>query len=170
MVLTHDLDISGSAPGLSLASNQKNLDIRDVKELPNQNQVNNQQNILKENSELSTQYVQIPPNTSEPITPYTQIPAKHQSKLGVDDPFRELVLCSKIEDCVPDKLNELATRAANLHQTEEITIKQNASGNVKALAGIFSGTEALVKKVETTIRKKYSVLDPSDSEGYGGTY
>ncbi|KRT78424.1 hypothetical protein AMK59_6801, partial [Oryctes borbonicus] len=81
------------------------------------------------------------------------------------DPLRELVLCSRIK-CETEKLQDLAVKAANISNAEEITLKPNVS--VKSVAGIFAGTDAFVKKVEQTIKKKYSTLDPSDSDGFGG--
>lgn len=80
-----------------------------------------------------------------------------------EDPFRELVLSKNDTD--PDKLRHLADRAANLNDIEEIPLKPPTT--VKSIAGIFTGTDTFVKKVEETIKKKYAALEPSDSEGYG---
>lgn len=81
----------------------------------------------------------------------------------VEDPFRELVLSKKNDD--PVKLKDLANKAANLQNVEEVPLKPVTT--VKSLAGIFTGTDTFVKKVEETIKKKYAALEPSDSEGYG---
>nr|XP_022918564.1 transient receptor potential cation channel subfamily V member 6 [Onthophagus taurus] len=89
----------------------------------------------------------------------------NQNVVNVEiDPLRELVLCSKSK-CEREKLEDLATKAANITNVEEITLKNPVS--VKNVAGIFAGTEAFVKKVEATIKQKYSTLEPSDSEGFG---
>lgn len=98
-----------------------------------------------------------------PIIPVISCTNQKQDE---EDPLRELVLCSKNEQCEPNKLNDLAVKAANLQQTEEISAKP--APNAKSLAGIFAGTETIVKKVEETIKKKYVALEPSDSEGFGG--
>lgn len=94
--------------------------------------------------------------------------ASNLSKVSVEteDPLRELVLCSKNESCERNRLNALAARAANLSAAEEVVSKPGTS--MKSLAGIFAGTETFVRKVEETIKKKYTALDPSDSEGVGG--
>ncbi|XP_056638835.1 transient receptor potential cation channel subfamily V member 6 [Diorhabda sublineata] len=86
----------------------------------------------------------------------------------VEDPLRELVLCEE-KDADPEKLKFLALSAANLVK-EEPSPKQSSQStsiNVKALAGIFVGTETLIKKVEENLKKKFAALDPSDSEGFG---
>ncbi|XP_017777192.1 PREDICTED: uncharacterized protein LOC108563119 [Nicrophorus vespilloides] len=81
------------------------------------------------------------------------------------DPLRDLVLYSRSES--PAFLNDLADRAANLPDFEEnVQNVPSAVPNVKSLAGIFAGTESIVKRVEVTV-KKYAALDPSDSEGFG---
>lgn len=82
----------------------------------------------------------------------------------MEDPFRELVMSKTNTD--PEKLKNLASKAANLQNIEEIRLKPATT--VKSIAGIFSGTDTFVKKVEETIKKKYAALEPSDSEGYGG--
>lgn len=86
--------------------------------------------------------------------------------VDTDDPLRDLVLCDKIQECEPNKLNALAVKAANLSIAEEVVSKPGTT--MKSLAGIFAGTETFVKKVEETIKKKYAALDPTDSEGCGG--
>lgn len=92
-------------------------------------------------------------------------PAAVLPNVETDDPLRDLVLCSKNSDCEPMKLNALATKAANIETLNEAP---KPSTTMKSLAGIFAGTETFVRKVEETIKKKYTALDPSDSEGFGG--
>lgn len=94
-----------------------------------------------------------------------QPPTVVSSEIDDMDPLRELVLCSR-DKCETEKLQDLAVKAANISNAQEITLKPNIS--VKNVAGIFAGTGAFVKKVEQTIKKKYSTLDPSDSDGFGG--
>lgn len=103
-----------------------------------------------------------------------QVPKPPQSKLfakilntaesTIEDPLRELVLSSK-HTTDPNALREIANRAANLQNVEEVPLRPATT--VKSIAGIFTGTDTFVKKVEETIKKKYAALEPSDSEGYG---
>nr|CAH7752535.1 unnamed protein product [Callosobruchus chinensis] len=95
--------------------------------------------------------------------------------LKVVDPLRELVIASEDEKVDPEKLNFLAQSAVNLVAGDErqplaSAVAQKPQNqmmkNVKTLAGIFTGAETFVKKVEET-KKKYSALDPSDSDGFG---
>lgn len=91
------------------------------------------------------------------------------SPIKIEDPLRELVLCSSDKDADPEKLKFLALSAANLVKEEENPVNFNqASKSVKSLAGIFTGTETFVKKMEENLKKKYSALEPSDSEWFGG--
>lgn len=78
------------------------------------------------------------------------------------DPLRLLVIHSDNPNCDPEILYQLAYAAANLRGIEKVSTKRE--DGVKAFAGIFSGTEELVRQVEQTIRKTYSILDPSDSD------
>ncbi|XP_044754337.1 uncharacterized protein LOC123313493 [Coccinella septempunctata] len=84
-----------------------------------------------------------------------------------NDPLRLLVIYSEDSKCDPEILKQLAFAAANLKDIEKVSAKREAG--VKVLAGIFAGTEEFVKKVEQTMKKTYSILDPSDSDGIGGT-
>lgn len=84
------------------------------------------------------------------------------------DPLRELVLESA-SNVNPEKLTSLAVQAANLSLAEVIMPQQNkAPTSVKNLAGIFAGTDGFVKKIEQKVKKKYSALECSDSDGFGG--
>lgn len=84
------------------------------------------------------------------------------------DPLRELVLESS-SNGNPDKLTTLALQAADLSSAEVIMPQPNkAATSVKNLAGIFAGTDGFVKKIERKVKKKYSALECSDSEGFGG--
>lgn len=89
----------------------------------------------------------------------------------VEDPLRELVLYSNDKNADPEKLKFLALSAANL-VTDASNIPSSPSNlvpkNMKTLAGIFSGTGAFIKTMEENISKKYSALEPSDSDGFGG--
>ncbi|XP_066138980.1 uncharacterized protein iav [Euwallacea fornicatus] len=86
------------------------------------------------------------------------------------DPLRELVIES-IDNKNPERLNVLANQAANLSTKEELDLSQQnkpTTSSVKNLAGIFTGTDNFVKKVgEKVKKKKYSVLEGSDSDGFG---
>lgn len=93
-----------------------------------------------------------------------------QQLSGTLDPLRELVLESA-SNANPEKLTSLAAQAANLSLTEVIMPQQNkATTSVKNLAGIFAGTDGFVKKIEQKVKKKYSALECSDSEGFGGEF
>lgn len=89
--------------------------------------------------------------------------------IKVDDPLRELVLYSNNADADPEKLKFLAVSAANLATEELDNTFNKMTKNMKVLTGIFAGTEAFIKNVEDNISKKYSALEPSDNEGFGGT-
>lgn len=131
-------------------------------------------NQLKE-SQLPEDITQItlPPSTPQTVftPPSGQIPSSNnltkRYSLNSPDPLRELVLCSKNGNSDPEKLNHLAVQAANLQNTEEVSTKPPSSG-VKTIAGVFTGTENLVKKVEENIKKRFTALDPSDSDEFGG--
>lgn len=92
----------------------------------------------------------------------------------VPDPFRDLVINSHDSNFDPEQLKLLAISAASLNTTDVMQGNAKASSStksVKTLAGIFSGTETFVRKVEETlIKKKYAALDPSDSEPFGGQF
>ncbi|ERL85467.1 hypothetical protein D910_02886 [Dendroctonus ponderosae] len=85
------------------------------------------------------------------------------------DPLRTLVLESLVETNSA-RLSVLAAQAANLPDTAEIVSCPNtATTSVKNLAGIFAGTGNFVKKIEEKVKKKkYAVLECSDSESFGG--
>lgn len=82
-----------------------------------------------------------------------------------EDPLRELVLYSHKKHGTKEKMNELAQQAANLQNCEVITQKSEIS--IPNLAGIFTGTETFIKKVEETIKKKSPLIDASDSDNIG---
>uniref|UniRef100_A0A6P7H5H1 Uncharacterized protein LOC114346401 n=1 Tax=Diabrotica virgifera virgifera TaxID=50390 RepID=A0A6P7H5H1_DIAVI len=113
---------------------------------------------------------QISPSTPKPVaeSKFCQSLAANCPK--IEDPLRELVLCDE-KDADPEKLKFLALSAANLAKEEvhnQSQVQSQPSGvNVKTLAGIFAGTETLIKKVEENLKKTLAVLDPSDSEGFG---
>lgn len=123
-----------------------------------------------------------PPPTTKIAVPTSDTKLPLESLLKVEDPLRELVICAE-KDEDPEKLKFLALSAANLAKEESEILRQqqqinqnlcqtqsqdkNPSG-LNVLAGIFVGTESLIKKVEGNLRKKFAVLDPSDSEGFGG--
>lgn len=182
MTITHELDLNASAQTKPKTNSAEALQKKKEAVTTDQIALNNQLNTL------------IVPNAKEPPSVLTgasvfgtltqlndskmdqSIPIPPQSKLfakilstpmdysePVDDPFRELVLSKRNTD--PNKLKELANRAANLENIEEVPSKPPAT--VKSIAGIFAGTDTFVKKVEETIKKKYAALEPSDSEGYG---
>lgn len=158
MAFTHDLDINSVTPGLNLTSaNDKTQ---------TSNQINTALNQTATGNALFGTYTQLAdsqvPNTYKPIPSSAQNIQPNQTT-EFDDPLRRLVICERnIEE---ETLKELANQAANLQQTEEISVKQNVS--VKNLAGIFAGTDTFVKKVEENIKKKYAAFDSTDSEGCG---
>ncbi|KAL1514086.1 hypothetical protein ABEB36_003405 [Hypothenemus hampei] len=84
------------------------------------------------------------------------------------DPLRDLVLES-MDTNNPERLNTLAIQAANLPHTDEISLpnENKATPSVKNLAGIFAGTDNFVKKMEEKVKKKYTALECSDSDGLG---
>lgn len=86
------------------------------------------------------------------------------------DPLRELVLESLVQTHNPERLSILAAHAANLPETEEIKVPcdNSATSSVKNLAGIFTGTDNFVKKIEEKVKKRFSALECSDSESFGG--
>lgn len=165
MAFTHDLDIVGASQGLNLANNPK--------------PTNTNKNI-KVTSKVSTP---LPPagadismmNTLSKLTE-SQVPVIPNSAsveikvTNPEDPFRELVINEQNGDCDPEKLKFLALSAASLKHSEEIPVVKEQTKSVKNLAGIFAGTETFVRKIEETVKKKYSALDPSDSEGFGGVF
>lgn len=85
----------------------------------------------------------------------------------VNDPLRELVLYSNNEDADPEKLKFLALSAANLVSDTDKS-PHLTSKNMKVITGMFTGTGIFMKNVEENSSKKYSALEPSDSEGFGG--
>lgn len=95
---------------------------------------------------------------------------KQQFSLEVKDPLRELVLYSNNEDADPQKLKFLADSAANLVAEVADQSSNTTSKNMKVLTGIFAGTGTFIKNVESNISKKYSALEPSDSEEFGGMH
>lgn len=123
---------------------------------------------------IQTQTVAKPQVVTQMPQLVTQKPCPPSNKFAptaikVDDPLRELVLCSSDKDADPEKLKFLALSAANLVKEEENAVSfTQASRSVKSLAGIFTGTETFVKKMEENLKKKYSALEPSDSEWFGG--
>lgn len=84
-----------------------------------------------------------------------------------NDPLRLLVIYSEDPKCDAEVLKQLAFAAANLSGIDKVSTKREVG--VKVLAGIFAGTEEFVRKVEQTVKNTYSILDPSDSDGIGGT-
>ncbi|KAK5644509.1 hypothetical protein RI129_005809 [Pyrocoelia pectoralis] len=161
MAFTHDLDIGGAAQGLNLANNSKppppepNIDVNTT---------------AKKETSAPTKQVRISnqpqgPSVTQQTIPSQCPPSILTNDIATTDPLRELVLCSKNYEAEPEKLNHLAVQAANLSVTEEITLKPSPSG-VQALAGIFTGTDTLLKTVGT-IKKRFVALDPSDSEEFG---
>lgn len=112
-------------------------------------------------------FSQKPPNILTTLAP-NEVKPSFPAK--VDDPLRELVLYSNHKDADPEKLKFLALSAAKL-ATEEVEKPPNPiAKNMKTFAGIFTGTGAFIKNVEENISKKYSALDPSDSDGFGGNF
>lgn len=101
-------------------------------------------------------------NSLNPVQQPSNLPTK------VEDPLRELVLCSNDKNVDPEKLKFLAQSAANLVNDDELNPQAQGSKSMKTLAGIFAGTETFVKKVEENLTKKYAALEPSDSDGFGG--
>ncbi|KAF5276287.1 hypothetical protein FQA39_LY06636 [Lamprigera yunnana] len=162
MTFTHELDIGDAAQGLHLANN-----VKPTQEI----------NVSKETKKLQKQVTikipsfdtvkEVPPPPPPPIAEEPEIQCDPvtitDDTLMATDPLHELVLGSK--NFEPEKLNHLAVQAANLTSTEEISSKPPTSG-AKVIAGMFTGTETLVKKVEN-IKKKFAALDPSDSEEFG---
>ncbi|XP_074036359.1 transient receptor potential cation channel subfamily V iav [Leptinotarsa decemlineata] len=182
MAYTHELDINGAAQGLNLANNVKPVE---TTPLPI-NQKNNESNtrITGVGKEIGTAMIgalsQLTESQgfTEPIrniqkqTEFFEVSANQHlnSLVKVEDPLRELVLCSNEKDVDPEKLKFLALSAANLVKEEEAKKnKGQVTKSVKALAGIFTGTENFVKKVEENLKKKYAALEPSDSDGFGET-
>lgn len=86
----------------------------------------------------------------------------------IEDPLRELVLYSNDENADPEKLKYLALSAANLVTEVAGPSSNSVPRNMKSLAGIFAGTGNFIRNVEENIAKKYSALDPSENEGFGG--
>ncbi|KAJ8985014.1 hypothetical protein NQ317_016925 [Molorchus minor] len=189
MAFTHELDINGAAQGLNLSNNTKpaSKELINPQNLPVNVALNNQKNTT-----LNMQGKNVPSEISgsammgalaqltdskgftEPsATIKNAVPSSlsfpiQSHPVEIDDPLRELVLCSIDKDADPEKLKFLALSAANLAKEKEIMENEkNIPKSVKSLAGIFTGTETFVKKVEENIRKKYAALEPSDSEGLG---
>ncbi|XP_072382933.1 uncharacterized protein iav [Diabrotica undecimpunctata] len=194
MAFTHDVDINGAAQGLNLASANKPSpppNYNDIQKNVNSVQLNNQINLSKNimNNTQSTPVSdlammgaltqltdsqclpQISPPAPKPIADSKFCQSLIASGPKIEDPLRELVLCDE-KDADPEKLKFLALSAANLAKEEahnQSQIQSQPSGvNVKTLAGIFAGTETLIKKVEENLKKTFAVLDSgSDSEGFG---
>lgn len=82
------------------------------------------------------------------------------------DPIRELVLNGLKRNSDPLKLQEFANQAANI-QNFEIIQSQKTEIQVSNLAGLFSGADNYVRKVEETVKKKSPLIDPSDSDSMG---
>ncbi|XP_057656307.1 uncharacterized protein LOC130893886 [Diorhabda carinulata] len=186
MAFTHEVDINGAAQGLNLASaNKPSIPP------PSYNEINSEKTTPINNRTNSNMTALDNKNTSNPgklvwymsmFGAFTHLSESQSSSVNsnllqqipinspkVEDPLRELVLCEE-KDADPEKLKFLALSAANLVK-EEPSPKQSSQStsiNVKALAGIFVGTETLIKKVEENLKKKFAALDPSDSEGFGG--
>ncbi|KAJ8967525.1 hypothetical protein NQ314_002840 [Rhamnusium bicolor] len=195
MSFTHELDINGAAQGLNLSNNPKaiNNEMTNQKNVPDKVAINNQKNAalnmqiknvaldvsgsamfgaltqLADSQGFRENMPTVTPQiftVEKPPVP-SNLPASNVP-LQVEDPLRELVLCSSHEDADPEKLKFLALSAANLAKEKEAAITQSqTSKSVKSLAGIFTGTGAFVKKVEENLKKKYAALEPSDSEGFG---
>lgn len=122
---------------------------------------------------IQTQNVTAPQLVTQKCETITQKPCAPSDKfvtnlIKIEDPLRELVLCSSDKDADPEKLKFLALSAANLVKEENSVTFSQASKSVKGLAGIFTGTETFVKKMEENLKKKYSALEPSDSDWFGG--
>lgn len=81
--------------------------------------------------------------------------------------MRELVLCSKNYDCEPQRLNDLATQAANLPHTEEDTLGIPRPG-LQMFAGMFAETGETMKIIGSKLKKTYSALDTSDCDEFIG--
>ncbi|CAH1154093.1 unnamed protein product [Phaedon cochleariae] len=179
MAFTHELDINGAAQGLNLAQNVKPAS-KDTKQkdTPPINQINFETGISSEAitgsamlgalSQLTESQGLMQPSQTTSIPQDIFTISSTVTPIKIDDPLKELVLCSSDETADPEKLKFLAQSAANLAKLEEAEKSQGqVTKSVKVLAGIFTGTETFVKKVEGNLRKKYSALDPSDSEGFG---
>lgn len=113
-------------------------------------------------------FSQKPPNMFVAQTVSNEV--KQSLAVEVNDPLRELVLYSNNEDADPQRLKFLADSAANLVSEETEKSSNSTSKNMKVLTGIFAGTGTFIKNVETNISKKYSVLEPSDSEEFRGRH
>lgn len=103
------------------------------------------------------------PSITQTAEPTTSFPEK------VDDPLRELVLYSNNANADPEKLKFLALSAANLVADADKS-SHLISKNMRAIAGVFTGTGAFIKNVEENITKKYCALGISDSEGFEGNF
>lgn len=98
-----------------------------------------------------------------------QAPPPKYSDATTCDPLRELVLCSKNYDCEPERLNDLATQAANLHRAEEAAAPGMPKPGFQMLAGIFADTEETIKSIGSRMKKaSYSALDTSDCDEFLG--
>lgn len=158
MAFTHDLDINGVAQGLGPANSAKQESRR-----RNQNETSGQAFGVDDNRGGGGANAAIFGTYAQPAdSPW---PAARNFTAAFEDPLLELVMRDKQGRCEPEKLNELAARAANLPQTEEISARQTTS--VKNIAGIFTGTENFAKRVEDTTKKRRSILESTDSEGCG---
>lgn len=112
------------------------------------------------------------PTVTRPIsmvTPTTSIPPNKQVLDMYVDPMRELILQSITQTCDLNILMKYANQATNLQNFEIIPI-QKCEASISNLAGVFAGTEALVKKVELTVKRKSSFMDASDSDNMGKVY
>lgn len=100
------------------------------------------------------------------ITSTTNIlPNKQMLDMFVD-PMRELIHQSINKTCDPNLLLNYANQATNLQNFEIIPI-QKCEASISNLAGVFAGTEAVVKKLEVTVKRKSSFMDASDSDNMG---
>ncbi|CAG9772874.1 unnamed protein product [Ceutorhynchus assimilis] len=156
MAFTHDLEIN--AQGLNLTHNATTVKAAN----PPQNQ--------KPSSTIDLNKTCIRFGSTDVAMLGTLTQLTNVQDIGpVRDPLRDLVLESLQQENNSERLNTLAFQAANLPQTEEIVLGSDSKAvpSVKNLAGIFTGTDNFVKKMEEKVKKKYSVLECSDSEGFG---
>uniref|UniRef100_A0AAR5PGZ3 Ion transport domain-containing protein n=1 Tax=Dendroctonus ponderosae TaxID=77166 RepID=A0AAR5PGZ3_DENPD len=170
MAFTHDLDIN--AQGLNLAKQTLNPKVAttEMPLLPAQGNARFQPapsdvSMLGTLGQLSaSQAVRDPPRSPKPNQA-----GPNMIQQPFTDPLRTLVLESLVETNSA-RLSVLAAQAANLPDTAEIVSCPNtATTSVKNLAGIFAGTGNFVKKIEEKVKKKkYAVLECSDSESFGG--
>ncbi|KAF7280410.1 hypothetical protein GWI33_006076 [Rhynchophorus ferrugineus] len=184
MAFTHDLDIN--AQGLNLAKNaaaapspivpSKQILPPDTVLASTNNKTPADPGNISNASMLSTlsqitasqAHNDISVTTKSLSTLPIHLPGESNVTAIPQDPLRDLVLQSLDQPKNPDDLKTLAIQAANMPENVEVISAQNkATSSVKNLAGIFTGTDTFIKKVEEKMKKKYSVLDTSDCEGFG---